>query len=251
LLAMIRFEHTLFALPFALMGMLLAADGRPYGLPTAAQFGWILVAMVGARSSAMAFNRIADLRFDRGEPAHRRLGAGERRGHRRRRLGPLVCCRQESSCCGRDAQPPRLRAVAGGARHHLGLLVHQAIHRLVASRSRAGVGSRAGGGLGRRQGNGSACLPSSLSAAVILWVAGSTSSMPCRISSSTGRSACIRCRAGTEYGFALGLSSLLHAAMVGMLVACASWRRWARCTWRASGVALFLIYEHRLVRPMT
>jgi 4-hydroxybenzoate polyprenyltransferase len=60
LLEMVKFEHTLFALPFALMGMLLAADG----LPAARVVLWILVAMVSARSAAMGFNRIIDRRTD-------------------------------------------------------------------------------------------------------------------------------------------------------------------------------------------
>jgi 4-hydroxybenzoate polyprenyltransferase len=61
---MIKFEHTVFALPFALIGTLLAGPG----LPTWWQTGWILVAMVGARSAAMAFNRIVDFRYDRLNP---------------------------------------------------------------------------------------------------------------------------------------------------------------------------------------
>ena len=69
-----RFAHTLFALPFALIGMLLAADG----LPPARVVGWILAAMVGARTAAMAFNRIVDRRFDAANPrtAGRPLPAG-------------------------------------------------------------------------------------------------------------------------------------------------------------------------------
>src|SRR5262252_5522115 len=58
---MIKFEHTVFALPFAFIGALLAAKG----LPTAWQLGWIVAAMVGARSAAMTFNRIADFDYDR------------------------------------------------------------------------------------------------------------------------------------------------------------------------------------------
>ena len=58
---MIKFEHTVFALPFAVMSAFIAADG----VPSLAKFGWILVAMVGARSCAMAFNRLADAEFDR------------------------------------------------------------------------------------------------------------------------------------------------------------------------------------------
>lgn len=59
-LEMIKFEHTVFALPFALASALVAANG----LPAWRTLGWILVAMVGARSAAMAFNRIADTRLD-------------------------------------------------------------------------------------------------------------------------------------------------------------------------------------------
>ena len=63
-LEMIKIEHTIFALPFALLGALFAADG----LPSLAQIGWILLAMVGARSAAMAFNRVVDLPFDAKNP---------------------------------------------------------------------------------------------------------------------------------------------------------------------------------------
>lgn len=59
-LEMIKIEHTLFALPFAFLGAVLAANG----LPTLRQILWITLAMVGARSTAMAFNRIADREYD-------------------------------------------------------------------------------------------------------------------------------------------------------------------------------------------
>ena len=61
---MVKIEHTIFALPFAFMGAFLAARG----LPRLTQIGWILVAMVGARSAAMAFNRLVDLPFDARNP---------------------------------------------------------------------------------------------------------------------------------------------------------------------------------------
>ena len=64
---MIKFEHTVFALPFAFIGALLAQKG----LPTLWQVAWIVAAMVGARSSAMAFNRIVDVRYDRLNPRTR------------------------------------------------------------------------------------------------------------------------------------------------------------------------------------
>ena len=63
-LEMIKIEHTLFALPFAFLGAVLAARG----LPSARQIIWITLAMVGARSTAMAFNRIADKDYDARNP---------------------------------------------------------------------------------------------------------------------------------------------------------------------------------------
>jgi 4-hydroxybenzoate polyprenyltransferase len=73
-LEMIKFSHTIFALPFALMGAFLAARG----VPGAGKLAWILLAMVGARTCAMGFNRIVDRRFDALNPrtADRPLPAG-------------------------------------------------------------------------------------------------------------------------------------------------------------------------------
>jgi len=66
-LEMIKWEHSVFALPFALCGALLAAGG----LPTAHQLIWIVVAMISARSAAMAFNRLADATIDAANPRTR------------------------------------------------------------------------------------------------------------------------------------------------------------------------------------
>lgn len=73
-LEMIKIEHTLFALPFAFLGAVLAANG----LPSLKQVFWITVAMVGARSTAMAFNRIVDREYDADNPrtSTRALPAG-------------------------------------------------------------------------------------------------------------------------------------------------------------------------------
>ncbi|MBW3670128.1 MAG: putative 4-hydroxybenzoate polyprenyltransferase [Acidobacteria bacterium] len=73
-LEMIKIQHTLFALPFALLGALTAAGG----LPGLREITWILVAMVGARSAAMAFNRLVDVEIDRKNPrtSTRALPAG-------------------------------------------------------------------------------------------------------------------------------------------------------------------------------
>jgi 4-hydroxybenzoate polyprenyltransferase len=78
-LEMIKFEHSVFALPFALTGALLAARASRHGWPTLRQVAWIVVAMVAARSAAMTINRIADLRYDRENPrtSKRALATGD------------------------------------------------------------------------------------------------------------------------------------------------------------------------------
>src|ERR1043166_6157594 len=106
---MVKIEHTLFALPFAFLGAVLAANG----LPSPWQILWIIVAMVGARSAAMAFNRIADRSFDARNPrtASRVLPAGL--------LSVGLCAR------------------AGSARVRAGLLFYQALDSILASRARS------------------------------------------------------------------------------------------------------------------
>jgi len=73
-LEMIKWEHSIFALPFALCGAMLAAGG----MPRAPQLGWIVLCMVSARSAAMAFNRLADAQIDAANPrtATRAIPAG-------------------------------------------------------------------------------------------------------------------------------------------------------------------------------
>jgi 4-hydroxybenzoate polyprenyltransferase len=72
---MIKWEHSIFALPFALCGAMLAASG----LPTPHQLLWIVIAMLAARSAAMAFNRLADASIDAANPrtSARALPAGQ------------------------------------------------------------------------------------------------------------------------------------------------------------------------------
>ena len=71
---LVKFEHTIFALPFAYVGAVLAVRG----IPTAHDLLWITVAMVGARSLAMALNRLIDARIDAANPrtASRELPSG-------------------------------------------------------------------------------------------------------------------------------------------------------------------------------
>src|SRR5215216_6864946 len=71
---LVKIEHTIFALPFAYVGALLAVDG----VPSAHDLVWITIAMVGARSLAMALNRLIDARIDARNPhtATRELPSG-------------------------------------------------------------------------------------------------------------------------------------------------------------------------------
>ena len=73
-LEMIKWEHSIFALPFALTGAMLAA----HGFPPILKLGWIVVCMISARSAAMAFNRLVDARLDAANPrtAMRAIPAG-------------------------------------------------------------------------------------------------------------------------------------------------------------------------------
>jgi len=74
-LSMIKVEHTLFALPFAFTGMFLAAEG----IPSLSDMFWIVIAVLGARSGAMGFNRVADAKIDAKNPrtASRDIPAGK------------------------------------------------------------------------------------------------------------------------------------------------------------------------------
>ena len=86
-LDLIKFEHTIFALPFAYLGMVLAADG----LPTLHQFVWITVAMAAARTFGMSANRLVDRHIDARNPrtANRPIQAGKI-SVRAVRIGALV-----------------------------------------------------------------------------------------------------------------------------------------------------------------
>lgn len=69
ILEMIKFEHTIFALPFAFMGAILGAVVMEQRLPSWAEIGWVTLAMVGARSAAMCLNRLIDAAIDLRNPA--------------------------------------------------------------------------------------------------------------------------------------------------------------------------------------
>ncbi len=129
-LEMIKFEHSIFALPFALTGAMLAARyaGNQPGWPTPRQILWIVVAMVGARSAAMTMNRIADVHYDRANPrtASRALPTGALSLSFAWAFTLVSAAVLVASSLA--TQSSRVRALPRGASHPVRLLLHQAFH---------------------------------------------------------------------------------------------------------------------------
>ncbi len=132
---MIKWEHSIFALPFALTGAMLAAAGWPAWR----KVFWIVVCMVTARSAAMAFNRWADARLDAANP--RTAGARDSRW-----LAEPPLCRRlyrgdvAGFYSGRGAaEPGDPIALSCGPRGAPAVLLHQAVHPLVSPGARPGA----------------------------------------------------------------------------------------------------------------
>ena len=189
LLEMIKFKHTVFALPFALMGAFLA--GR--GVPAPAVFLWVIVAMAGARTCAMGFNRIADRHFDALNPRtrERALPAGQvslveswMHGHCRR--GPvlfrLLHAQQAGPCDYAPCPGP-----------DPALFPDQAVYLAVSRGARRGPGLFAAGRLGGGQRLICRAFPGSCPWGCCSGWPVSTSSMPAWMPISTGRQACFPC----------------------------------------------------------
>jgi 4-hydroxybenzoate polyprenyltransferase len=244
-LEMIKVEHSIFALPFALIGAMLAARG----LPTARQLFWIVVAMVGARSAAMAFNRLIDRRIDAHNPrtAQRALPAGSL-SVRFATTFALVAC-----------------AVLVVASYELNPLafhlspVALAVLFLYSYTKRFTVLSHVvlGFCLGMAPAAAWIAVRGSLSwsvllltAAVTLWTAGFDIIYACQdveFDRDWGLHSVPRF---WGIGRALQISSVLHAIMAGLLVWLAIVEHLGWISLAGIAVAgLLLIYEHRLVKP--
>jgi 4-hydroxybenzoate polyprenyltransferase len=249
-LEMIKIEHTLFALPFAFMGMLLAAKGWPPWRTV----GWIVVAMVGARSAAMGWNRLVDRRIDAANPrtAGRALPAG------------LVTPAFVAAFVAASAA---LLVVAAWQLNPLALalspvalgvlLVYSFTKRFTwASHLVLGL-AMAGAPLGAwiAVRGDVAAAPLVLAAAVLLWGAGFDILYALQDLDFDRRARLFSVPARFGVRRALWLSALLHGAMLGMLAylpACYSaagaglgaayWVGWAGC------LAL-ISYQHWVVRP--
>jgi 4-hydroxybenzoate polyprenyltransferase len=248
-LEMIKIEHTLFALPFAILGALFAGRQMPQGLPGLRQIGWILVAMVGARSAAMAFNRLVDLPFDARNPRT----AGRALPQKRLTKGFVVLF-IFASCTGFIAAAAMLNPLAfklspvalliillysymkrftWGTHFFLGLALACApVGAWIAIRGKL------------------AALPLLLGCVVLLWVAGFDIIYSCQDVEfdRAERLYSIPRRFGIRR--ALWISGILHAFMVALLAEALLEAELGLLSLAGLGlVAILLAYEHSLVKP--
>jgi 4-hydroxybenzoate polyprenyltransferase len=244
-LEMIKFEHSVFALPFALTGAMLAVRGWP----TWRQCAWLIVAMVGARSAAMAFNRIADLKLDALNPRTQRrpLPAGQlslrfATGFTVVSSALLVLAAYELNPLAFKLSPVALAILLGYSFTKRFTVLTHLVLGLCLGMSPVGAWIALRGDLSL-----SAVL---LGAAVTLWVAGFDIIYACQ-DIEFDRSLALH-SIPRRYGVAaaLYLSAALHALMLGLLLVVV---RIENLAWPAvvglAVVAVLLAYEHTLVKP--
>jgi 4-hydroxybenzoate polyprenyltransferase len=247
-LEMIKFEHSVFALPFALVGALLAARAAG-GLPTWRQILWIVVAMVGARSAAMTMNRIADIEYDRRNPrtAKRALPAGELTVGFARAFTMLASALLVVAAWRLNRLALELSPVA------LAILFFYSYTKRFTSWSHFVLGfclgiSPAAAWIAIRGSLDARMLI--LCAAVTLWVGGFDVLYACQdveFDKTEGLHSIPK-----KFGIAraLGIARVMHLAMVALLIWLATTFHLAWPAWVGIAVvALLLRYEHSLVKP--
>jgi 4-hydroxybenzoate polyprenyltransferase len=244
-LEMIKFEHSVFALPFALTGALLAVRG----LPTWRQLLWLVVAMVGARSAAMTFNRIVDLRLDALNPRTRaralpagRLSLPFAAGFTMVACAVLVLAAYELNPLAFKLSPVAIVVLLGYSFTKRFTVLSHLILGLCLGMSPAAAWIAMRGDL-----SVSVLL---LGAAVTLWVAGFDIIYACQ---------------DVEFDHALGLHSIprrygiraalytsatVHLVTLALLIVVARLENLGWLAWAGLGaVGVLLAYEHALVKP--
>jgi 4-hydroxybenzoate polyprenyltransferase len=245
ILNMIKFEHTIFALPFAIMSAFVASDG----LPPLEKIGWILVAMVGARSCAMAFNRLADAKIDEANPrtAIREIPAGKI-GKRAVWIftvisaALLVFAAYQLNSLAFALSPVALLVIMGysytkrfTSLSHLWLGLSLSIAPIGAWIAIEGRFD---------------WTPMLLGLAVLLWTAGFDIIYACQDLNFDRRHGLYSIPARLGIRRALWLSSALHLVMVAVLVAVISLTNFGLLYLIGVGiVSIILIYEHAIVKP--
>lgn len=242
---MIRFSHSVFALPFALASFLLATDG---GLP-GRRLLWVVVAMVGARSAAMGFNRLADHRLDALNP--RTAGRELPRGIlSRAQVWAFVLVSSAALVVAAGLLNPLCLALSPVA---LALVFGYSYTKRFTSLSHLVLGmglavAPVGAWLAVR--GSFAAAPLALGAAVLCWVAGFDVIYACQDVEFDRAQGLHSLPARLGIARALLLARALHVLAVGFLLAL-WWLAPLHPVYLAgvAGVALLLAYEHSLVRP--
>jgi 4-hydroxybenzoate polyprenyltransferase len=242
---MIKIEHSVFALPFALMGALLAARG----LPTGRQLLWIVVAMVGARSAAMSFNRIIDRHIDLRNPrtAARALPAGALSVRFAVSFALVSCAVLIGAAYELNSLAFRLSPVA------LAILVAYSYTKRFTILSHIVLGfclgiAPAAAWIAVR---GSLSLSVLLlTAAVTLWTAGFDIIYACQDVDFDREAGLFSVPRRWGVGRALQISSVMHLLMTALLLWLAVVEHLGWLSFLGIAVAgLLLIYEHSLVKP--
>jgi 4-hydroxybenzoate polyprenyltransferase len=244
-LEMIKFEHSVFALPFALTGAVLAV----HGWPTWRQVSWIIVAMVGARSAAMTFNRIADLRIDAANPRTRmralpagHLTMGFAAGFTVVSCALVMLAAYELNPLAFKLAPVVIALLLGYSYTKRFTFLSHLVLGLCLGLSPVAASIALRGDVDR-----GILL---LGAAVMLWVAGFDLIYACQDVEFDRQKGLFSVPARFSIRVALWLSAMLHIAMMALLITVA---RIESLGWLAFAglalVALLLAYEHGLVRP--
>lgn len=247
-LEMIRFSHSVFALPFALLSLVVASGG----IPPPRILAWVLVAMVAARSAAMAFNRVADRRLDASNPrtASRHLVTGALSVR-----FALLFTAASAAVFVLAAAMLNATALALSPAVLLVLLGYSYLKRVTAA-AHFGVGLALGlsplgawvagaGGLA-----GDLHVPLVLGLAVVLWVAGFDVVYACQDVESDRREGLRSIPARLGVPRALKVAAALHllavAAFVGTGLLASFGVAWFAAVALVAGL---LAYEHRIVSP--
>ncbi|HKS97391.1 MAG TPA: UbiA-like polyprenyltransferase [Terriglobia bacterium] len=244
-LEMIKFEHSIFALPFALTGALLAVRGWP----TWRHLVWLIVAMVGARSAALTFNRIADRRLDALNPRtkmralpRRELSLGFAAGFTVVSCGLLVLAAYELNPLAFKLSPAALAILLGYSYTKRFTWLSHFVLGICLGISPVAAWIALRGDLG--------LVVVVLGAAVALWVAGFDIIYACQDVDFDRQEQLDSIPRRYGIRAALYVSGALHVAMLGLLVEVA---RMEHLGWMAMAglvaVAALLAYEHALVKP--
>jgi 4-hydroxybenzoate polyprenyltransferase len=244
-LEMIKFEHSVFALPFALTGAVLAV----HGWPTWRQVLWIIVAMVGARSAAMTFNRIADLRIDAANPRTRmralpvgHLTMGFAAGFTVVSCALVMLAAYELNPLAFKLAPVVIALLLGYSYTKRFTFLSHLVLGLCLGLSPVAASIALRGDVDR-----GILL---LGAAVMLWVAGFDLIYACQDVEFDRQKGLFSVPARFSIRVALWLSAMLHIAMMALLITVARIESLGWLAFAGLGlVALLLAYEHGLVRP--